>query len=353
MVGSAFLAAVPARTARSIVHRLTERIAEPDVQLESLIALLPVAGADQVPSFLVVVPARPGGTDPAAPTGWNGDGVPISVVVRGDIVADVFSVGGSRRFHDRGIRPWLLADFRSVTGVVIGSVTAPMTAVDAPLTRRRGRPVVRGTVTGGSLFWDPAGVDTDAHPAGRTDDRTDVRSDSGQADAGGSEPPSDTVLSLPGGPATGSAGRSAGPLVGDTVLTVAAAPPQQPGAGLPQPTPPAPEQHRRSFRLASGARVTLDQVYYLGRAPRLPRVVRGPTPILLPVPAPSRTVSATHLEIRQDGASVVVTDLGSTNGTFVTPVNGRTRRLRSGQSLAVVPGTVVDIGDGNLIEILG
>jgi len=348
VVGRAFLAAVPAGAARSVVHRLTEWIAEPDVQLESLIALLPVTGPDLVPSFLVIVPVRSGATDAAAPRGRPGDGVLLSVVARGDVVADVFSVGGARRFHDRGIRPWLLADFRSVTGIVIGSAAAPMTAVEGPVTLGRGRPVVRGTVTGGSLFWDPAAVDS----GGLADARAEARAGANthDVDPDDADPLSDTVLSLPGGPAGGMAAH----LIGDTVLVVTATGPwQERGTGLLQQTGPAPDPPRRSFRLASGTRVTLDQVYYLGRNPRLPRIVRGPSPVLLPVPAPTRAVSSTHLEIRQDGASVVVTDLGSTNGTFVTPVNGRTRRLRAGQSLAVVPGTVVDIGDGNLIEILG
>ncbi|MBC7443374.1 MAG: FHA domain-containing protein, partial [Ramlibacter sp.] len=63
-------------------------------------------------------------------------------------------------------------------------------------------------------------------------------------------------------------------------------------------------------------------------------------------------VSGTHLEIKQEGESVVVTDLGSTNGTIVTAPRARAARLRPGGSLVVLPGTRVDIGDGNIIEIL-
>jgi pSer/pThr/pTyr-binding forkhead associated (FHA) protein len=63
-------------------------------------------------------------------------------------------------------------------------------------------------------------------------------------------------------------------------------------------------------------------------------------------------VSASHLEIRQLGASVVVTDLRSTNGSVVAVPGSAPHTLRQGESMVVTPGTLVDIGDGNVIEIL-
>ena len=52
------------------------------------------------------------------------------------------------------------------------------------------------------------------------------------------------------------------------------------------------------------------------------------------------TVSRRHAAVRQDGNTVVVSDLGSSNGTFVNgePVGGR-RRLRDGDALRI--GTTV------------
>jgi pSer/pThr/pTyr-binding forkhead associated (FHA) protein len=70
------------------------------------------------------------------------------------------------------------------------------------------------------------------------------------------------------------------------------------------------------------------------------------------VPSPLREVSSTHLELRQQGALVIVTDLKSTNGTVVTVPGRAAVKLRGGESVVVVPGTIVDIGDDNLIEIL-
>lgn len=105
------------------------------------------------------------------------------------------------------------------------------------------------------------------------------------------------------------------------------------------------------FRIA-GETVSLDKPAYIGRRPSLPRVVSGVAPRLIQVPSARREVSATHLELRQRGANVVVTDLGSSNGTVVTVPGRPPQRLRRGEPLVVIPGTIVDIGDGNLVEIL-
>ncbi|HEY2557957.1 MAG TPA: FHA domain-containing protein, partial [Diaminobutyricibacter sp.] len=53
----------------------------------------------------------------------------------------------------------------------------------------------------------------------------------------------------------------------------------------------------------------------------------------------------------QVGDTVVVTDMRSTNGTFVSSREGLQSRLKPGESIVVLPGARVDIGDGNIIEI--
>ncbi len=63
-------------------------------------------------------------------------------------------------------------------------------------------------------------------------------------------------------------------------------------------------------------------------------------------------VSATHVEIRQVGEVVVVKDLHSTNGTTVAFAGAAVVRLAPGDSLSVGEGAIVDIGDGNRIEVL-
>ena len=98
--------------------------------------------------------------------------------------------------------------------------------------------------------------------------------------------------------------------------------------------------------------IVLDVPVYLGRRPSPPRIPLGSMPRLVRVPSPLKEVSATHLEVRQRGTSDVVTDLKSTNGSIVTIPGSAPRKLRQGESVVVSPGTLVDIGDGNIIHIL-
>lgn len=106
------------------------------------------------------------------------------------------------------------------------------------------------------------------------------------------------------------------------------------------------------FRVNSHEPIDLNRPAHIGRKPALPRVPPPLRPRLVRVPSPLQEVSGTHLEVRQQGTSVVITDLRSTNGTTVTMPGSRPRGLRPGESLVVTPGTLIDIGDGNLIEIL-
>ena len=98
--------------------------------------------------------------------------------------------------------------------------------------------------------------------------------------------------------------------------------------------------------------IPLDSPALIGRKPVSPRIPIGGLPRLVRVPSPGREVSSTHVELRQQGASVIVTDLRSTNGTVVSIPGSSSQKLRQGESLVVSAGTVVDIGDGNTVEIL-
>jgi hypothetical protein len=98
--------------------------------------------------------------------------------------------------------------------------------------------------------------------------------------------------------------------------------------------------------------IPLDSPTLIGRKPVSPRIAIGGVPRLVRVPSPGREVSSTHVELRQQGASVIVTDLRSTNGTVVSIPGSSSQKLRQGESLVVSAGTVVDIGDGNTVEIL-
>jgi len=114
-----------------------------------------------------------------------------------------------------------------------------------------------------------------------------------------------------------------------------------------------PEPAKAYFRFRIGRTVVwLDSPCYVGRRPSSPRIIYGQMPRLVRVASAGHEVSSTHIELRQLGASVVVTDMRSTNGSVVFTPGGEQRKLRQGESVVVSPGTLVDIGDGNVIEIL-
>ena len=107
-----------------------------------------------------------------------------------------------------------------------------------------------------------------------------------------------------------------------------------------------------AFRINTQAPVALDSPAIVGRRPSLPRITGRRIPQLVRVSSPHREVSAAHLELRQQGALVVLTDLHSTNGSFVRSPGRPPVKLQQGETLVVVPGTTIDIGDDNIIEIL-
>lgn len=107
------------------------------------------------------------------------------------------------------------------------------------------------------------------------------------------------------------------------------------------------------FRIRLSGQVhLLDAVAYIGRRPSSPRIISGAMPRLIRVESPAHEVSGTHIEARQVGEAVVLTDMWSTNGSVIRPPGSIARKLRQGESVVAPPGTLVDIGDGNVIEVL-
>jgi len=148
--------------------------------------------------------------------------------------------------------------------------------------------------------------------------------------------------------------RGTGTDVDDTVLSVR--PPG--GAGGPAPVPgrsggPGAVRPARTHSVRVGHQVhPLDVPVVIGRRPSPPRVLRGATPRLVTVASDGGVVSGSHLDVRQEGDVVVVTDLRSTNGTRVAQPGRPAVQLRQGESLTVLAGTTVDLGDAVLLEIL-
>lgn len=122
--------------------------------------------------------------------------------------------------------------------------------------------------------------------------------------------------------------------------------------------PPAPPVTRPVARLLfpDGEAVDVDRVVLVGRAPETRDGAEGETR-LVRVPSPHQEISSTHLEVRPgsgaDHGSAVVTDLGSTNGTLLVQPGLPPEDLKAGIGVQLIPGAVIDLGDGVSIQVVG
>jgi hypothetical protein len=98
--------------------------------------------------------------------------------------------------------------------------------------------------------------------------------------------------------------------------------------------------------------VPLDRPAVIGRRPGESRIPEAQPPRTIVVPPHCREVSSRHARIEQVGLSVLVTDLGSSNGIDVHLSTGTSQRLRPGESSVVLPGSVISLGDGIDITLL-
>lgn len=109
----------------------------------------------------------------------------------------------------------------------------------------------------------------------------------------------------------------------------------------PQPPVRLPRPALGVLRFVNGDEMVLDQNCVLGRNPRVPDGSVGEPPRLVRLNDPDKDVSSQHLALTLDGWEVSVRDLGSTNGTEVTLPGRLPQPLLAGQSLTIVPGTVL------------
>jgi hypothetical protein len=166
-------------------------------------------------------------------------------------------------------------------------------------------------------------------------------------------PPPPPPFGVPSGPPPAVPVPAAPPVEHDG-LTQGGASEEPPGG---TPTPP-PNVARPVARLvfSSGDDVEVDRAVLVGRAPEARRFTTGDQPKLVAVPSPAQEISSTHLEIRPgagaDHGSAVVTDLGSTNGTVVVQPGLPPEDLQPGIAVQLVPGAIVDLGDGVTIQVI-
>jgi hypothetical protein len=130
---------------------------------------------------------------------------------------------------------------------------------------------------------------------------------------------------------------------------------QQPG--IPgQPQAPSVTAHAVARLVFSkGETVDVDRAVLIGRAPEARRFTSTDQPRLVTVPSPHQEISSTHVEVRPgsgaDHGSAVVTDLGSTNGTLLTQPGLDEEELQPGMAVQLLPGAVIDLGDGVTIRV--
>lgn len=109
---------------------------------------------------------------------------------------------------------------------------------------------------------------------------------------------------------------------------------------------------RFTLRHINGTVHMLTRPIIFGRFPAA--AVRGEQAVsLVVVASPAAQVSSTHARVEVLGDVVVVTDLRSTNGTRIKLSGQEPILLAPGGSMAVAAGAIIDLGDGNRLEILG
>ncbi|MEV5070540.1 FHA domain-containing protein [Microbacterium sp. LMI12-1-1.1] len=118
---------------------------------------------------------------------------------------------------------------------------------------------------------------------------------------------------------------------------------------LAPPRPPAPGR----VRMSTGQVIPLDRTVVIGRRPRSTRVSGTDLPHLVAVDSPQQDISRSHVELRAEGESIVATDLRTTNGTTLLRPGADPVRLHPGEGTVVVPGDVLDLGDGITVAIEG
>ena len=106
---------------------------------------------------------------------------------------------------------------------------------------------------------------------------------------------------------------------------------------------------------STGDVVEVDRAVLVGRAPEARRFASHEQPRTVSVMSPQQEISSTHLEIRPgagaDHGSAIVTDLGSTNGTVLVQPGLPPEDLQPGIAVSLIPGAVLDLGDGVTIQV--
>jgi hypothetical protein len=122
------------------------------------------------------------------------------------------------------------------------------------------------------------------------------------------------------------------------------------GASLPDVDPvPIPRPSLGRLCVSDGSQVELDRSVLIGRQPTASRFSAEELPHLLRVGGQQQDISRTHAEVRVEDWNVLVVDLSS-NGTWLVRPGVEPQRLHRDEPVLVLPGSVLDLGDGVTIR---
>jgi hypothetical protein len=99
------------------------------------------------------------------------------------------------------------------------------------------------------------------------------------------------------------------------------------------------------LRLSTGDVIALDRDVVLGRGPTSTEETPAARPNLVQLADPSEKISRNHVRVHIEDWTVLVTDLGSTNGTSVTTPGAPITVLTPGRPTEIVVGTEVNLAD--------
>ena len=105
--------------------------------------------------------------------------------------------------------------------------------------------------------------------------------------------------------------------------------------------------------MPDGALEPIGHELVLGRAPSVSKVSGGRLPRLVTIGYGDPDISRSHVRLALEGGTVVITDLHSRNGTLVVAPGKPPVKLRAGEPTPVLIGTVVDLGGGCTLQVVG
>ena len=114
-----------------------------------------------------------------------------------------------------------------------------------------------------------------------------------------------------------------------------------------------PRQTEPQLRMPDGALEPIGHELVLGRAPSVSKVSGGRLPRLVTIGHGDPDISRSHVRLALEGGTVVITDLHSRNGTLVVAPGKPPVKLRAGEPTPVLIGTVVDLGGGCTLQVVG